>query len=145
MSAAIMRSYKLKNLNLQPELDLHIFESQGIAGFYFNNHKYSTKELQFIQEFLKDSLCSWGYYVSLADKKTVTTEFGQKQTDRYYLKPIQQTNDDGKMLQRFGNITLEIHYLNEKPQYFKLSASTYLDNQFNQAQTFDELMNALFD
>lgn len=145
ITALIYRSYKLKKLNLQTEMDFHIFESQGISGFYFNNHKYSAKELQFIQEFLKDTVCSLGYYVSLADVKITSNDFGLKKTERYYLKPNHQSNQEDKRIQKFGNITLEIHYFNENPDYFKFLAVPYLDNQFDQANTFDELIEALFD
>ncbi len=145
ITTLIYRSYKIKKLNLQSELDFHIFDSQGISGFYFNNHKYSPKELQFIQEFLKDAVCSLGYYVSLADVKITSNDFGLKKTERYYLKPNHQSNQEDKRIQKFGNITIEIHYFNENSDYFKFSTVTYLDNQFDEAYTFDDLMAALFD
>jgi hypothetical protein len=145
ITTLLYRSYKLKKMNLQTELDFHIFESQGISGFYFNNRKYSKKALQIIQEFMKDSVCAQGYHVSLADVTISTNDYGIKKIERYYLKPIYEINGHDKRVQKFGNISIEIHDLNEYPQYFKLTTAIYHDNHFQIAQSFDELMQALFD
>lgn len=70
------------------------------------------------------------------------TDFGVKRVERYYFKPTSATVEIPAK-QAYGNITLELVIIDEKPKYFKILASHYSGRNYVAPLPFEELIAAL--
>jgi hypothetical protein len=87
-----------------------------------------------------------GYILNIAERQFFNEKDHVKKVEKYYLKtPISRNIiENQKIEQKFGNILLELIFINDKPLYLKLLATTYSDRMYNLPYPFENLLNVIF-
>lgn len=141
---AIFKSYHFKLSNLKTSVDIEIYHSPYANGLIIYPH--ADKEpvsFEFLMEYIREILEKDGYRLVHADRKMM--ERGKQVTslEKYYLKPplSAMTPTD----QIFGNVVLELSFVNYVPSKFKMMANIYSDRLYNEPRAFEDLIALLFD
>lgn len=104
---------------------------------------------QHLFDFLKDQVKTLQYLPYTSDVRTFDRENFVERIERHYLKPSWRTlntkevNDSGKMNQLYGNITVELVYQNDIPQFIKFVCHHYSDSKFSEPKPFTELVRLI--
>ena len=95
---------------------------------------------------MKERILDLGYKSYLSDTRTYNKKDWVEQLDRHYLKPPSNLRVAGKekMDQRFGNVTVELLYKNDKIYLLKFRATVYNDHLYKKGEDFNELMKAVY-
>ncbi len=114
-------------------------------GFVIHFHKtqYSLRDVTHFFDFLKEQVKLLEYRIQVSDRRTYTKGQIVETVERHYMKPRPGSLDNEKLMQRYGNISIELTLRNEKPHHLKLRATIYQDNMFKDAHDFRDLMQAL--
>lgn len=127
---------------------LDFLDTPSTKGFviHFYKTRYNTREIVHFFDFLKEKILEMHYKTYLSDTRTYNRKEWVERTDRHYLKPPTNLRnpEQGKFDQRFGNITIELLFRNDKIYLLKFSASTYQDRLYKKAEDFQDLMKALY-
>ncbi len=125
---------------------LQIYESPQSNGFYFNPQLgLADEEFAFVLEHFRALCLSEGYEQKLAERKYTENAQGVRKMDRYYLKPRLDRNLELPLDQLYGNVHLELHFLNEQVSYLKVMAHVYQDSNYKTAGDFEEFCEKLFE
>ncbi len=139
----IYHAYHLKLTDIKDEIPIVLFRSAYANGFAIrNNEQILNKSFPFLQEYFKKKIIDLGYRQAGSDKKVSAVESFVLTVEKYYLKPPLQVK--APIDQLYGNIALELHYLNDTPNYLKLTASIYSDRAYKPHQDFDDLVEKIF-
>jgi hypothetical protein len=119
--------------------------SKGFV-LHFYKTRYSNREVIYFFDYLKELILAIDYKSSLSDSRTYNRKDWIEKTDRHYLKPPTNLRNFGKEKfdQRFGNITIELIFRNDKIHLLKFSATTYQDRKYKEAEDFSVLMKKLY-
>ena len=119
---------------------INIRVTRGIA-IHFYKLNYPLRDINHLFDFLKEQLRNFGYRPYTSDSRTYNRPDWVEQLDRHYLKPPILPREPGeKVNQKFGNITIELLFRNDKPYQLKFSATSYNDRNYMEAEGFDALM-----
>lgn len=100
-------------------------------------------------DFLKDQVKKLKYVPYTSDVRTYDREKHVERIERHYLKPswrilnTKEVNDSGKMNQLYGNITIELVYHDDVPQFLKFVSQHYSDSKFSDPKPFSELIRLI--
>lgn len=116
----------------------NVFSSPQANGFYFNRHTAFEFDLYpYILDSFKDRVLDFGYFLYTSDIRYNEVSAGVQQIDRHYLKP-KNTFTSGEVIdQKFGNILIELYYLDEVPQYLKVLATVYSGKSYSKPLDFN--------
>ncbi len=127
---------------------IDFLNTPSTKGFviHFYRMRYNNWEIIHFFDFLKEQVLALDYKSYLSDTRTYNRKDWVERTDRHYLKPPTNIRNPelGNFDQRFGNITIEIVFRNEKIYLLKFSASIYKDRLYKEAEEFDELLKAIY-
>lgn len=140
--ASINRAYYLKVAGIDDQIKVQRYTSLEANGFYFTYRTdFGVREIQFLFDLFRDRVLDQGYYLYVSDRKA--EEKGEKiiTTHRHYLKP--PNRQEGLTEQRFGNVLIELVWVDRQPSYLKVMAFIYQDSRFEEALPFDELAEHL--
>ena len=139
-------NYIVSQENTDPAIDfLNTPSTKGfVVHFYKTN--YNKREIIHFFDLLKEKVLDLGYKSYLSDTRTYNKQDWVEQLDRHYLKPPSNLRLAGKekMDQRFGNITIELLYKNDKISLLKFRATVYSDHLYKEGEDFNELMKAVY-
>lgn len=121
---------------------LNIPSSQGFI-IYFRQTNYSRQEATFFFDYLKERIKTLNYRTQVSDTRTYSKNNWVETLERHYLKPRFDYQEEGKMDQQFGNITIELEIRNEEVHHLRLRATHYQDFKFLPVQDFRDLMDIL--
>jgi len=107
---------------------------------YFNDTRYSERDTVHFFDFLKEQVLRLNYRTQISDVRTYERSKWVESVQRHYLKPRPGQNKEGQFLQRFGNIMIELTSRNDQIQHLKFRATTYKDYQYQEADTFEQLL-----
>lgn len=141
---AILESYHNKLSHLHTSVDIEVYHSPYANGLIIYPHKDKEPvSFEFLMELIREMLEHEGYRLVHADRKIMEKGKQVSSLEKYYLKPplSPQTPID----QKFGNVILELSFLNHSPVKFKLLANVYSDRLYNEPRTFQDLITVLFD
>lgn len=125
--------------------EFYIYTSPQANGFYFNDKfEIDPIEFEFLLDSFRETVLSMGYVNYTSDVKYSEKPAGIQRIDRHYLKPEIDRNAEKPLDQKFGNILLELYFLDDKPQYLKVMVSVYSDQNYREALGFEEFVNFLF-
>jgi len=145
--ALVYRNYHLKRTQIQEIPQVHVFSSPYANGFAVSyDPPFEAKS--FLNLFLAFSLriLDLGYRQISLDRKFEEVNDQVKLTEKFYFKPPLQAPAEGELIsQLFGNISLEKISINNQPSYIKLLATVYSDRLYQNADSFDNLMDRLFE
>ncbi|WKN32763.1 hypothetical protein PZB74_05315 [Porifericola rhodea] len=145
----IAQAYYYKKTNITSEVEVHIFNTAYANGFAITYHeKIGDKTFQHLADYFKDKVLDMGYRLVNADRRILDRETYVETIEKFYLKPPLTTEElnqqDTKAKQLFGNVAVEQVLIDNKPSYLKVLASIYSDRQFQEADSYDDFMTALF-
>ncbi len=139
-------SYMMEGSTRDAAVDF--LNTPSAKGFVLHLYKtrYRKREIIHFFDYLKERILELGYRTSLSDTQTYNRKDWVEQVDRHYLKPPTDLRNPGrgKFDQRFGNITIELEYRNDKLYLLKFKATTYSDHLYQEAKGFEELMKTLY-
>jgi hypothetical protein len=145
--ALVYKNYHFKRTNIQEFPEVHVFSSPYANGFAlsfdppFNPKSFSMLFLAFSLRIL-----DLGYRQVSLDRKFEEINDQVKVTEKFYFKPPIQNLSGGELIsQLYGNLALEKITINNQPSYIKLLATVYSDRLYQDAGSFDDLMDRLFE
>lgn len=144
----IRKAYYFKKTNIQSEIAVHLFQTTAAKGFAisFEHTIFAKNDLLFLIYLWREKILHLGYQEKNAEIQTTDKKNYVERIERYYLKPntkkeVQATQ---RIDQRYGNLLLEYHWIDQKPSFCKLLATTYSDSLYQPAADYDELIEYLF-
>ena len=120
---------------------------QKASGFvlYFDDD-FSADDFRFYMDYLHQKVLNLGYRKYLSDFKQYVRKDHVQRIERHYVKPkLTRDPKATQANQRYGNITIELHFKDEKVRYLKLLVSVYSDRLYSQAWPFEDLMEKLYE
>ncbi len=128
---------------------IDFLNTPSAKGFviHFDEQLHNHNDFFHLFDYLKEQVLSMNYRNYMSDVRTYNRTRNNKNwvetIERHYLKPRLVLLDEQKMDQRFGNIKIELLLKNEVIKNLQFSATRYQDRNFNDGNTFSELMRAL--
>jgi len=130
------------------DASLDFLKTRSSNGFVIHFHKtqYPLRDVTHFFDYLKERVLLLGYRKYTSDTRTYNRPNWVETINRHYLKPsINFGRAQGeKVNQRFGNITIEVLFRDEKVYNLKFSATSYSDYKYEPADDFDGLMQGIF-
>lgn len=142
----IYKNYHFKKSQINDAPQVHLLESPYANGFAVTYDHPLTPET-FSKLFLAFSrrILDLGYQQVSLDRKIEEVNEQVKTTEKFYLKPpLQAPQENQKISQLFGNVSIEKISINNQPSYLKLVVTVYSDRLYENAKPFDQLMDSLF-
>lgn len=131
--------------NVGTSTALHVYKSLPANGFYFNTRLgIPENEFDFILDEFCERVIKMDYSVYTSDRRYKEVSMGVERIDRHFLKPNAKQLPGGLINQSFGNVLLELSYINEHPRYLKCLVSIFSDRSFAEAQPFEVFAECLF-
>jgi hypothetical protein len=119
---------------------IHARATYGFA-IHFYKLNYPLRDINHLFDLLKEQVRDIGYRSYTSDSRTYNRPDWVERLDRHYLKPPIIFLEDGVSLdQKFGNITIELLFRNDKAHQLKFSATSYRDRNYKEAESFEALM-----
>ncbi|MEK6476423.1 hypothetical protein WJR50_02775 [Catalinimonas sp. 4WD22] len=145
----IAKAYYYKKTDITSEIDVHLFNTAYANGFAITYHeKIGRKSFQHLTDYFRDKVLQMGYRLVNADRRILDRESYVETIEKYYLKPPLSADDltqeSVQANQMFGNIAIEHVQIDSQPSYLKVLASIYSDRQFQEADSYDDFVSALF-
>ena len=142
----IFRNYHFKRTQINERPQVHILQSPYANGFAvtydepFDFRSFSRTFLAFSRRIL-----DLGYHQVSLDRKFEEINEQVKVTEKFYFKPPLQVPKEGELIsQLFGNVSLEKVSIDNQPSYIKCLATVYSDRLYQDAGSFDQLMDSIF-
>lgn len=127
---------------------LDFLDTPSTKGFaiHFYKTNYTRREVIFLSEYLKEQVLALNYRTQVADTRTYNRSQWVETIERHYLKPrYGAPTEEGKLKQRFGNITIEVLLRNDQVHQLKFRATSYKDHLFHSPEDFHDLMQCILD
>ena len=143
----VYKNYHFKRTQINAHPQVHIFDSPYANGFAvsYENPFYPKSFSRLFLAFSRRIL-ALGYEQVSLDRKFEEINDQVKVTEKFYFKPPLQLPNDGELIsQLYGNVALEKITIDNKPSYLKLLATVYSDRLYQDAKSFDQLMDRLFE
>ncbi len=114
-------------------------------GFVIHLHQtgYSARDARHLMDYLCDRVRQAGYRRQLADRRVFQRDGAIEEVERYYLKPAPGRGSEGKFVQRFGNVLIQLMWRDGRLHHLTFQANTYNDHLFEAPEAFKGLMQAL--
>lgn len=141
----IKESYYLNATNNL--LDLQIFKATAANGIALPYHaSISDETFQHLFEWWKEKTLQLGYRLQVAERRFFEEPTRVKTIEKYYLKPMLSYTDfdeNQPLDQKYGNILLELHFIDIRPQLLKVLVTTYSDRLYLPPLPFEDFMATL--
>lgn len=112
--------------------------------FGYDDSLCSKQEFKFLFDLLKERIQGIGYINKLADRRIDSLDQGVQMKERYYFKPKFSFDESAmKGDQAYGNLTLELFFLDEFPKQLKFHCNIYVDRNYFPAKPYEELLKKL--
>ena len=118
--------------------------SKGFV-IHFQKTRYPRQEITHFFDYLKERIMEMGYKSYVSDTRSYHKNGKVETVQHHYLKPsiYKQIGTGEKINQRYGNISIELMEQNDQIIDLKFRANSYRDHKFQDADSFNELMQAL--
>ena len=122
---------------------IDIRATRGFA-IHFYELNYPHRDINHLFDFLKEQVRKVGYRPYTSNSRIYQGANWVERLDRHYLKPPILSREKGEQIdQKYGNITIELLFRNDKAHQLKFSATSYNDRNYKEAESFDALMQAI--
>jgi hypothetical protein len=145
--ALIYKNYHFKRTQINDSPQVHIFTSPYANGFAVTfEEPFNLKSFSRFFLGLSRRILALGYVQVSLDRKYEEVNDQVKMTEKFYFKPPLQLPKEGELIsQLYGNISLEKISVDNQPSYIKLLAAIYSDRLYQDAKSFDQLMDRIFE
>lgn len=125
-----------------PDRSIDFLDTPSSKGFviFFGETRYSDRDILHFFDLLKEQVLRLNYRTQISDIRSYERPQWVETAQRHYLKPRFGQNEDGKFVQQYGNIAIELISRNDRMHHLKFSATTYRDFNYTEALGFEELM-----
>ena len=111
--------------------------------FTCKQHLHCTADFANLHEYFAQRLIALGYTLTSADKHTCHRTGREMTAVRYYLKPPCRVDEQKRLEQVFGNITLLLYSVNGVPTELDVKAARFRDKMFAPPASLEKLVAAL--
>lgn len=140
----IRDAYELKKHNKGSAINVSLTSSPYTKGFYLTYfNELTPTEFQFMMDYFRDRLKENDYHVYMSDRREEELGGQIRQFERHYMKPNTYKSFDYPIEQYFGNVNIELVYVENEPSYLQVISNIYSDSKFSEAESFDKLMELL--
>ncbi len=138
----IHRAYHLKRTDINSDIPVLLFRSAYANGFAVKNSpEINNNDFHLLLDYFRHKLLALGYRQAGSDSKVTAKSDFVLTVDKFYMKPPLQV--EPPIDQMYGNVAIELHLVDDQPNYLKLMASIYSDRMYKPHQDFDELVELL--
>lgn len=116
--------------------------SRGMV-IHFAHTNYSRAEVTHLFDYFKERVQTLNYKSQVSDLRTYARAHWVETTERHYLKPRLDFDDEGRMNQQFGNILIELELRNDRVHNLRFRATSYRDRNYLPPADFRELMGVI--
>ncbi len=126
-----------------------VLNSPSTNGFiiHFSDLRHNQKDIQHLFDYLKEITLKIGYKHYMSDTRTYNRKLWIEKVERHYLKPPIRfdENEESKkrLIQRYGNILIELLFRNDQLANLKFRATNYNDHNFTEANNFSDLIKEI--
>lgn len=145
--ALIAKNYHFKTSGMNSQPEVHILKSPYANGFAVSFEDPLTEEI-FSNLFFAfgKRIVDLGYSRVSLDRKIEDVNDKVRTTEKQYYKPPLSNADFSKKIdQLYGNVSVEKVSINDKPSYLKVLVTVYSDHLYQDANSFDEFIDHLFE
>lgn len=124
-------------------LSAEFYNTPGAQGFYvYNLNGGNSIDYQMLMDYFRDIVLTLNYrlYSSTFEQKVRLDKV--KRLERHYLKPA-VWSAEMPMEQLYGNILIEVDFVNDQADHLKLLATHYTGFDYKPVRDFDELVQHL--
>ncbi len=122
---------------------LYTASTKGLA-IHLANMEYGEDQSRFLMDYFREKLkVVHSYRTQVSDTRTYSRKGWVETVERHYLKPRPQYNEEGRIAQGFGNVTILLTLRDDKVYNLKLSATAYQDRLFTAEEQFSDLMREI--
>lgn len=127
---------------------IRILKTNSSNGFILRYpEQFDVRSFRFLFDYFKDKVTELEYYLYTSDERAYERKNHIETIERHYLKPSLRRFREAKpgepIDQIFGNILIELYFIDDNPAYIKLLANNYNDHKYQKARNFDELISHL--
>jgi hypothetical protein len=126
-----------------------VLNTASTNGFiiHFSELRHNQKDIEHLFDYLKEIVLKVGYKHYMSDTRTYNRKLWVEKVERHYLKPpikFDENETSKKLLiQRYGNILIELLFRNDHLVNLKLRATNYHDHNFTEASNFSDLIKEI--
>lgn len=143
--AEIGKAYYYKQAGITHRMEILLLHSPYANGFAITiPQEMSRQQARFLLDGFRDRVVTCGYRLTQSDRRVTERDQKAREVEKHYLKPP-LNRQPGSIDQHFGNISIELILMNNRPDHLKLTASIYSDRLYREPRPFDELAGILFD
>jgi hypothetical protein len=129
---------------LDPALTFLQTDSSNGFALHFDRLDFQRQDASHFFDLLKEKTLALGYHAQVSSVRTWSEKDWVQAVERHYLKPNRlPAAEDQKLEQRFGNVTIELAFRNDRPHLLTYRATHYADRLYYEPHDFHELMQAL--
>ncbi len=136
-----------KALPKETDEAIDFLNTPSSKGFviHFYKTQYSERDATYFFDYLKEKVLAAEYRTQISDRREFNRPSWVEKIERHYLKPQPDFLKEGvdKFNQRFGNVTIELEFRDDKPYRLKLRATGYKDSLFKDTEDFEDLVGML--
>jgi hypothetical protein len=141
LKSEVLKKYHFKKAGLNEVEDLIVMDNPNAAGMALELDSWDNKEPEFLMEYINHKVLGLGYKLQNSNRRVYDKADKVKEIERYYLKPLVSSQDfEPPINQRFGNITVELEIIDNKPKQLRWSASYYHSRDYQKHYPFEELI-----
>lgn len=138
------KAYYYKQAGIGHDMEVHLLHSPYANGFAVTLHnRVSRQQARFLLDQLRDRVVLSGYRLTQSDRRVTEKDNHAREVEKHYLKPPLNFRTES-IDQGFGNVSIELLFINNEPDILKLTASVYSDRLYQEPRPFDELADILF-
>jgi hypothetical protein len=141
MSRLFKEACWLKKMGIRCSVNVHLFQSQAANAFSISCSEFiDPKNFQHYFDFLRERVLSIGYQPHRSEREFLDRVLYVETVERHSFKIPDEENDQGKLVQLYGHIYLELIRVNDRPSYLRLMVTKVGDTRFAPPRSFEELM-----
>ncbi|EIM74565.1 hypothetical protein A3SI_15663 [Nitritalea halalkaliphila LW7] len=143
----IQKNYHFKTSGMSSKPEVHLLRTPYANGFAVTYESPLTPEaFSHIFFALGRKIKAMGYRQVSLDRKMREINNQVQTTEKYYFKPPLSAADlSEKIDQLYGNISVEKITVDDKPSFLKLMVTVYSDHLYQEARSFDDFIEVLFE
>lgn len=147
-AAPYFKAYHFKKANVTGQgLRVQLLQECGRRGvLLFYDPSIGPGNFRHFFDFIAEQTQRLGYNLSTSDQRTLKHPRYQETIYKHFLKPKPECcPDTGRCQQQFGNVTVDLIYINKQPGFIRFFSNPFDDPIFAPAQPFEELLRQVMD
>ncbi|MEM9887920.1 MAG: hypothetical protein AAF849_18640 [Bacteroidota bacterium] len=134
-----------QSLPNETDAAIDFLHTPNMKGFviFFHQTQYSKRDAIHFLDYLREKVRQLNYRLQLSDVRTYNRPKWVESIQKHYLKPRTTFEEGKKIDQQFGNISIDLLLRDDRPHYLRFSATVYQDHLYQDAQSFEQLMQLI--